>query len=77
VTGEISTEKSLYSIGRAWAGCTHEHGGIARVRFSDFPRLIRTIADYLGATRKASNPSSIHVELGIVNLHSSELNYLP
>jgi hypothetical protein len=35
------------------------------------------LADYLGATRKASNPSSIHVELGIVNLHSSELNFLP
>jgi hypothetical protein len=34
-------------------------------------------ADYLGATRKVSNPSSIHVELGIVNLHSSELNFLP
>jgi hypothetical protein len=35
------------------------------------------VADYLGATRKASNPSSIHVELGIVNLDSSELNFLP
>jgi hypothetical protein len=33
-------------------------------------------ADYLEATRKASSPSSIHVELEIENLDSSELNFL-
>jgi len=32
---------------------------------------------YPGATRKASNPSLIHVEQGLVNLHSNELNFLP
>jgi hypothetical protein len=31
------------------------------------------VGDYLGATRKTSDPSSIHVELGIVGLDSSEL----
>ncbi|MEA2264332.1 MAG: hypothetical protein QOJ51_7157 [Acidobacteriaceae bacterium] len=31
----------------------------------------------LGATRKASGPSSIRVELGIVDLDSSELKFLP
>ena len=34
------------------------------------------LADYPGATRKASNPPLIHVELGLVNLHSRELNFL-
>jgi hypothetical protein len=34
-------------------------------------------ADYLGTTREASDPSLIHVELGIVDLDSSELNFLP
>ena len=33
-------------------------------------------SDHLGATRKASEPSPIHVEPGIVNLHNSELNFL-
>jgi hypothetical protein len=35
------------------------------------------VADYPGTTREASDPSSIHVELGIVDLDSSELNLLP
>jgi len=35
------------------------------------------LADHSGATRKASNPPLIHVELGVVNLHSSELKSLP
>jgi hypothetical protein len=30
-----------------------------------------------GATRELSNHLSIHVGLGLVNLHSSELNFLP
>jgi hypothetical protein len=34
------------------------------------------VANYLGATRQASNPSSINVELSIVTFHSSELNFL-
>jgi integrase/recombinase XerD len=42
-------------------------------------RLRKNFASSAGdfATRKTSNPSSIHVELDIVNLHSSELNFLP
>jgi hypothetical protein len=35
------------------------------------------IADKPGATREASSPSSIHIELELANLHRSELNFLP
>jgi hypothetical protein len=33
-------------------------------------------ADNTGATREVSNHPAIHVELGLVNLHNSELNFL-
>ncbi len=30
---------------REWAGCAHEHGGIARVRYSDLKEAARFAAD--------------------------------
>ena len=35
------------------------------------------LADYPGATRKASNPPLTHGELAVVNLRRTELNFLP
>jgi hypothetical protein len=52
------------------------HGLLHPPQLAGLPRRSR-VADYLGAARKVSNPSLIHVELGIVNLHNSELNFLP